>query len=210
MVPRRDVAHQRGDWVLLLERHASCGQRDAHLLNIAEADAHAGTPKLDREADIARTNPPGDVVGFHFFRAASLDTGGLVRHARIRERAADDARPGQLIRLEGRGRTDVRLRLEANPHRGKHLPHRPHERRIQMFLAQAVEAGVALDTLVAVDGGALRRRVDVDGAHRAEPYVQLPQATQRRELIFMGICRRRARKVAALGVSYTVYQIPWL
>src|SRR5687768_4226567 len=165
---RGDVAHQRRNRVLLLERDAGCRQRAAHFLDVAEARAHARTSKLNREADIARPHASGHVVGLHFLGATSFDTGRLMRDAWIREGAADDARPGQLVGLECGGRTDVRLRFEADAHRGKHLPHRAHQRRIEVLLAEAVEAGVALHAFVAVDGGALQHGVDIDRPHRAD------------------------------------------
>src|SRR5687767_12649083 len=161
------VAHQRGDRVLLLERHAGRCQRATHVLNVAEAHAHARPSELDREADIARPHAAGHVVGLDLFSAAPLDARGLVRHARIRKSAADDARPGQLVGLEGGGRADVRLRFEADAHGGEHPPHGAHQRGIEMLLAEAVEAGVALHAFVAVDRRALQHWVYIDRTHRA-------------------------------------------
>src|SRR6185437_599785 len=109
-----------------------------------------------------------DVVSFYFLGAAALDAGGLVRNARVGEGAAHHARPLQLVGLESGGGANVRLGIEADAHRLKYLSDGSNEGGIQMLLAEAVIAGVAFDALVAIDGGAVNRPVDVDSAHRAD------------------------------------------
>ena len=90
-----------------------------------------------------------------------------MRHARVGKGAPHNPRPGELVRREGRRGTDVRLRIETHPHHGQDPAHRAHQNGIEMLLAQAVVAGMAFDAFIPVDGGALARRIDVDGAHRA-------------------------------------------
>ena len=152
--------------IFLFERHAGLRQRPAHFLDIAKPHADAGAAELDGESDFADFHASADIVGLHFFRAAPVHAGRFMRNARIGEGPAHDARPCELVRLERGGRADIGFGIEAQAQRLKDFPHRAHERRIQMFLAQAVEAGIAFDALVAIDGGAVDVWVDVDRAHR--------------------------------------------
>ena len=142
-------------------------QRPAHFLDIAEPHTDAGPAEFDGEADFAFLHAAADVVGLHFFGAAAMHAGRFMRHARIGKRPAHNARPNQFIGLEcGRG-ANVGLGIEAQAQHLKHLAHGAHQRRIQVFLAQAVVAGIAFHAFFAIDGGALDRRIDVDRAHRA-------------------------------------------
>ena len=144
-----DVRHEGGDWVFLFEADAGLGERPAHLLDVAEPDADAGAAELDGEADFADLDATADVVGLDLLGAAALDAGGFVRHARVGEGAADDAGPDELFGLErGRG-TDVGLGVEAEAQELEDLAHGPDEGRVQVLLAEAVVAGVALDAFVA-------------------------------------------------------------
>src|SRR5205823_5172667 len=107
-----------------------------------------------------------DVVGLDLFGAASFDAGRLVRHAWIGERPSHDARPHQFFGFEsGRG-ADVRFRIESYTNHLEHLPHESDECRIQMLLAEPVEAGVALYALISIHGGAADRGIYIDSAHR--------------------------------------------
>ena len=78
-------------------------------------DADAGPAELDGESHLAHLHAPADVVGLHFFGAASLHARGFMGHARIREGTAHHARPAQLIRLKRRSGANIRLRVEAQP-----------------------------------------------------------------------------------------------
>jgi hypothetical protein len=61
---RGHVAHQRRNRILLLERHTGGGQRTTHFLNVAEPNADARAPQLDREADLAGSDAAGHVGWF--------------------------------------------------------------------------------------------------------------------------------------------------
>ena len=119
MSPVVDVAHQGGDGIVLLERHAGLGQGAAHFLEVAEAGADAGPAQFDGEADLADADAVGDVVGLHLLGAAARDAGGFMGHARVGEGAAHHARPFQLVGLEGGGGADIGLRLEADAEIGQ-------------------------------------------------------------------------------------------
>jgi len=57
-----------------------------------------------------------------------------MRHTRIREGAANHARPLELVGLEGGGRADIRLRIEAaGASFWKNLAHGSHDGRIQVL-----------------------------------------------------------------------------
>src|SRR5262249_2150338 len=102
-----------------------------------------------------------------FFGAAPFDAGRFVRDPGIRKSAAHHTGPTQGVGFEGRGRANVGLGIEAQAHPLEHLPDAAHHRRIEVFLAQAVEAGVTLDAFRRVHGRAFDRGIDVDGTHRA-------------------------------------------
>src|SRR5688572_19554082 len=163
----RDVGHERRNRILLLEGDAGIRQRPAHELNLTHPDADAWASELNREAGLTGLHAATDIVGLHFFRAASFDTGRLMRHAGIGKRPADDARPRELIGLERGGRADIGLWIEAEPQHLKNFACGAHDRRIQVLLAEPRVARIALDAFMAVDHGALDRGIDVDGAHGA-------------------------------------------
>jgi hypothetical protein len=50
----------------------------------------------------------------------------------------------------------------------EYLPNQTHDRRIQVFRAQPVVAGIAFNTFVAVYGGAIDRRVHINSTHGAD------------------------------------------
>ena len=152
----------------LFERHADLGQSAAHLLEVAETGADAGTAQFDGEADLANADAVGDVVGLDLFGAAARNAGGFMGHARIGESAAHHPRPFQLVGLKGGGGADIRLRLKADAEIGQGPADKAHGRGRQHFLAQPVVAGIAFHALVAVDRGALELGIDIDCAHRAD------------------------------------------
>src|SRR6185312_1252945 len=131
-----------------------------------EPHAHARPPELDREPNLARANAPGDIVRLDFFGPAPMHAGGFMRHAGIGKRAPYHPRPCELLRLERRCRTNIRLGIEANPRDLKQLPNRADKRGIQVLLTEPVEACVALHAFPPVDSRAMRHRIDIDRAHR--------------------------------------------
>ena len=195
--------HQRRDRVLLLKVHAGRRQRVTGRLNIFEPDAYAGAAKLDREPDFAHLHAAGDVVGLHFFRATAFNAGRFMRHAGIGERAADDTRPVQFIRLKAGGRADIGLGVEAQAHHLEYLAHGSHHGGIQMLLAEPVVAGIALDAFVAVDGGALDLRIDIDRAHRAHI-----RAVSARDAFIWINCHTDSRENMAAGIDSRIQARP--
>ena len=167
-MPVAHIGHQRGDRVLLLEATpASASAQHIFWISRNQTPTPGRPNSMVKPTSPTFTRPLTSLV-FTSSVPRPCDAGGFVRHARIGEGAAHHARPRQLLRLESGRRADVRLRIEAQPHHLEHLAHGAHHRRIQVLLAQAVEAGVALHAFVAVDGGALDDRVDIDRAHRAD------------------------------------------
>ena len=162
-----NIAHQGGDRVLFLERHAGLGQSARHALDFMEAHAHAGPAKFDGEAGFATLHPATHVIGLHFLGAPALDAGGFMGHARIGEGAAHHPRPRQFLGLERRGGTNIRLRVKAQAHHLKQPAHHADEGGVQVLLAHAVEAGVAFDAFVVVYGRPLDHRIDINRAHGA-------------------------------------------
>jgi hypothetical protein len=73
-----------------------------------------------------------------------------------------------MVGLESGCRTNIRFRIEAHASKLKYFTNRAHESRIQMLGAKAVIAGVALYALVALDGGALESRMNVNGSYRTD------------------------------------------
>ncbi len=163
-----DIAHQGGDRILFLERHAGLGQSPRHALDFMKAHAHAGPAKFDGEAGFAALYPATHVIGLHFLGAPALDAGGFMGHARIGEGAAHYPRPHQLLGLERRGGTDIRLRVEAQAHHLKQPAHHADECGVQVLLAHAVEAGVTFDAFVVVHRRPLDHRIDINRAHGAD------------------------------------------
>src|SRR5262249_29214641 len=149
-------------------RHPMFRESCAHRLDLAHPHADARASELDGKADLAHFHAPADVVGFDLFSAASFNAGGFVGHTWIGERTANHAWPYQFVRLKCRSGADIRLGIEAQTHHLENLAHRPNHRRVEMFLAQAVKAGITLHAFVGINGRALDFRVDVDGAHRAD------------------------------------------
>src|ERR1700675_4161194 len=73
---------------------------------------------------------------------------GFVGNTRVGKGAPPQSRPSQLIRFESGCRANVRFGVETQPHFLKNLADGAHESRIQVLLAQAVVAGIALHALV--------------------------------------------------------------
>ena len=71
------------------------------------------------------------------------------------------------IVLEGGSGANVGFRVEPYAHHRKDLADDAHHDGVQVLLAQAVIAGIAFHAFVALDGGALNHRVDVNRLHRA-------------------------------------------
>ena len=57
-----------------------------------------------------------DIIRLDFLGAAAGNARGFMRYAWIGKGAADNARPLQLVGLEGGCRADVGLRIEAQAH----------------------------------------------------------------------------------------------
>ena len=160
--------HQLRDRVPLLEGGARRRERHRHALDVAEVHADRGPAELHDEPGLARLHAMGHVVGLHLFGAAAVDPGALVRGGHVRERTPDDARPDELVGLEGGGRTDVGLRIEAEPEPVEGGTNRADKRGVQVFLAHPAEALVALDARLGVDAGAMDGGINRDRPHRAD------------------------------------------
>ena len=88
--------------------------------------------------------------------------------AGIGKRAADYTWPGEFVRFEGGGGTDIWLGIETQARHLEKLADAADKCRIQVLSAKAVETGVAFDAFVLVNGGAIQCGIDIDGAHGAD------------------------------------------
>src|SRR5262249_24855499 len=135
------VGHQARDRIAFLEFDPHPGERRGHLLNLPEANADRGSAEFDREAGVIRADAVGDIVGLDLFGAAPMDARALVRNDRVRERAAQDAWPDQLLFGDSRRGADVRFGIESPSQPASDLSNRPNHRRVEMLGAHPAEAG---------------------------------------------------------------------
>src|SRR3982074_1464863 len=91
-----------------------------------------------------------------------------MRNAGIGEGAGDNPPPSELVRFESARRTDIGFRVETQAHHLKRLTHGTDQSRIEMFLTQAIKAGVALNALVFVDGRAPPDGIYINRFHRTD------------------------------------------
>src|SRR5213593_4485733 len=144
------------------------GQSSRHLFDVAEPYAHGRPAELDDISHLTDNHTLGDIVGFYLFGPAPVNARTLVCDLRVAKRAAHDARPGELIRCDGRGWANIRFGIKSQTEHFQQPANRPHKHRIELFHAHAAKARVALHALVRMDTGSIPDRINRDGAHRTD------------------------------------------
>ena len=136
----------------------------------------------------------GYVVCFDFFGAAAVDAGRFVLDQGVAKDAARDPWPLELIHHKGGCRADVGLGFKTESKDFCELAKRAHHGGIEVLAAHA-ETSAALNAFVAVDGGAVDLRIDVNRAHRAD------RNTVRARYAFVGIDQQRPASSTTSGFS---------
>jgi hypothetical protein len=135
-----------------------------------ESYAGPGPSEFDDITGLTNTDALSKIICFDFFSSAAGDTCGLVLHQWIAEHPPGDSRPGQVFHDECAGWAYIGFRVESEPEYPGYFSDRANQSRIQVFLAHTAEARSTLHTLVVIDPGAMDRRVNINGAHRANGY----------------------------------------
>src|SRR5262249_2931563 len=137
-----NVRHEMRDGILRLEFNSDSGESSRHLLDVPEAYSNGRPAKFHNVADFTNAYAPGHIVCLNFFGTAAVDSRALVRHKRITECAAHDARPGEFVRCDRGSWTDIRFRIESQTEEFQESTDRPNKCRVEPFHTHTAEARV--------------------------------------------------------------------
>ncbi|MFH1764112.1 MAG: hypothetical protein ABIF09_07975 [Gemmatimonadota bacterium] len=153
--------------VLLLKIHPDFRQSHGDFLDVMEPSAYGRPSQLHHETGETRPQASRDIVGLHLLRPPAQDAGAFVGHEDVAEHAADDPRPLQFLRYDGRRGADVGLRVEPESEQAEGPSGEANQGGVQALHAHAPVAGEALHALVLIHHGSADGRIDGDGSHGA-------------------------------------------
>src|SRR5439155_22809538 len=136
-----------------------------HLLNLPKANANSGPAKFYREAGIPQAYPMGNIIRLHLFCATAMNSRAFMGDHRIAECPPNNAWPGELLFNNGGGGTNIGFWIKTPAEPTPYLANGPHQDWIEVLIAHATKAGVALHTFILVDGRALLDGININSAH---------------------------------------------